>query len=255
MYQLEGKAVEAGLAYEPLVAVSCTSKMNTGNRRCHLDEFLKYLWAEQVGHDGELKNTPYPHPNPRVLSPYSDEHHPWHKEDLTKIFSAILKSGFVDGVRGNRLVRGATNFWTARIRVTEPIAQLQARVGQFNDPALVQDLIDKATEANKAAYMMRLMDYEKYRIRGGSLSQQLSDRREVKTRLLETGIKGYTFQALDAEATLMENKDLTQAELQAACDRVRSLPRNSGHWVALQAGRAALTYGGCTVPKLADITL
>lgn len=222
-----------------MVAVGCASKMKTGLARCSLQQFLEYLWAPQVGRDGKPK-TGYPQGNVGDMSDYK-----WETADLTAIFNKIFKAGFTDGVRGNRLVRGATEFWPARRQVTVPIASLQGRIAEFSDPATATKMITKAKEANTAAYMMRLMDFEKYRIKGGSLNKELGDGRQVAIRNLDTGIRGFSFNALDAEATLAAFPDLTQADLQAACDRVRVLPMNINHWTALQAGRAALANGDC----------
>ncbi|KAJ5406156.1 hypothetical protein N7465_007440 [Penicillium sp. CMV-2018d] len=168
---------------------------------------------------------------------------------------ALGCAGYRDGTRGYKLVRGVTDFWSARRKVTQPIADLSALVDQFHDQTMITRLLTKAREANQVAYMMRLMDYEKYRISRGSLASVLGEGKTIMTKRLDTGIRGYSFDALDAEATLNANEGLTQGELEEAAIQVRDLPANRNHWVALKAGQVALTSGHCEIPAGADITL
>lgn len=249
-YVLEGKALESSVGYSPIVALGCADRQ-AGGKRCSLKQFLDYIYAPQVDHNGNPKHAATPDgPNPNPPEDFE-----WENADLSKIFARINNAGYRDGTRGYKLVRGVTDFWSARRMVTRPIADLSALVDQFHDQTMVTKLLAKAREANKAAYMMRLMDYEKYRISKGSLASVLGEGKTVKTKRLDTGIRGYTFDALDAQATLNANEGLTQGELEEAAIKVRDLPSNRNHWVALKAGQVALVSGHCEIPAGADITL
>ncbi|KAF9894645.1 hypothetical protein FE257_006533 [Aspergillus nanangensis] len=250
VYVLEGKALEAKLDnFTPIVAVECGAKMRTDGKRCSLDDFVRYLWSEQVDSEGNPKNTPFP--TGKIGPPPKNQ--AWESTGIDQVFGAINRSGFVDGVKGSKLVTGATSFWEARRQVTAPLAQIAARMGDFHKKGAAQKILDKAKAANMAAYMIRLYDYEKYRITEGGLNQRLGHGITVSTKRLDTGLKGYTFDALDAEATLANNADLTQEALQTGVDDFRN--HDPGHWTALQAGRAALTNGNCALPDVANIAL
>ncbi|KAJ5534169.1 hypothetical protein N7527_000423 [Penicillium freii] len=249
-YVLEGKALESGVGYSPIVALGCADREG-GGHRCTLKQFLDYIYAPQVDHNGNPKHAPIP----SGPDPTPPEDFRWESADLSNIFARINSAGYRDGTRGYKLVRGVTDFWSARRKVTQPIADLSALVDQFDDQAMITRLLTKAREANQIAYMMRLMDYEKYRISRGSLASVLGEDKTIVTKRLDTGIRGYSFDALDAEATLNANEGLTQGELEDAAIQVRDLPANRNHWVALKAGQVALTSGHCEIPAGADITL
>ncbi|KAJ5926898.1 hypothetical protein N7516_008671 [Penicillium verrucosum] len=240
-YVLEGKALESSVGYSPIVALGCADRQ-AGGKRCSLKQFLDYIYAPQVDHNGNPKHAATPDgPNPNPQRTLNGKMPTCPKSLLGSTMPAI------------EMALG--DFWSARRMVTRPIADLSALVDQFHDQTMVTKLLAKAREANKAAYMMRLMDYEKYRISKGSLASVLGEGKTVKTKRLDTGIRGYTFDALDAQATLNANEGLTQGELEEAAIKVRDLPSNRNHWVALKAGQVALASGHCEIPAGADITL
>lgn len=117
----------------------------------------------------------------------------------------------------------------------------------------MRQLIDKTIAANKAAYLLRLKDFEKYRIGKGYLLQRLQARLgagvTIKTQKLSTTINSEpAFNALDAEATRSANSGITgfDAAFVDVCQAYRADDLN--HWTALQSAREALEAAHCKIP-------
>ncbi|KAJ5081192.1 hypothetical protein N7456_013430 [Penicillium angulare] len=183
------------------------------------------------------------------------------KAALPKLYGTLYNAGYTDGADSKRLVRGATTFAEARTKVTQFLPNIAARYPMLEKKELSRKkpeyrlrakMVEAAQNCVEAAYQVRLWDYESYRISQNGLKQRLdtahpSLNSKIKTKKIDTMIiTGKTFQALDADATLAANPDMTSDELVTACVAQRTRGgTDHGHWQALEAAEASVSVGQC----------
>lgn len=232
---------------EHTIAPGCAATAE--GKSCTLTEFLRYIWAPAPGQPDDT-----PRPGAEVEELKSNA--AWQTVDLDKVFEIIKRSPYVDGTDPGRLINGETSYWDARRKATAPIAAIEAQyppdqTKEDNDKQYkrIRNYISQAKKAANIAYMIRLWDFEIYRVKRGKLSRNFLGGKQIRTKNLLTGINNpRSFPALDAEATLELHSDDPnfQTELINACQQYREA--DPDHYAALKAAQQALSNCHCETP-------
>ncbi|KAJ5274038.1 hypothetical protein N7478_009163 [Penicillium angulare] len=180
------------------------------------------------------------------------------KGALIKLFGNLYKAGYTDGADSARLVRGATSYTEARSQVTKflphiaskypMVEKLSSKPKDYRNGA---KLVEAAQNCVESAYKTRLWDYETFRIGQNGLKKRLDTKHpelnvQIKTKKINTGLGFPDFNALDADATLSANPDLTKDQLVTACKEQRTRGgTDKEHWTALQAAVGSVYNGQC----------
>lgn len=252
VYLLEGAA-----GVERTVAPGCAAEYNVDE--CDLGNFLHYIWHAKAN---APKDTPWPDDSVRKLKNGKFE-----TVDLNKVYDIIIQSQYVDGTDPQRLV-GVSDYWKARSIVTTPVPRIQEQYpedpvepdrsdydstkafkeanAEYKRATQVRQLIAQAKKSSNMAYMLRVKDFEDYRIKKGLLKHDYLGGKDIAVKTLQTGINRLGgFNSLDVPATLAlhsEDPDFEKT-LKDACRSYRKA--DVDHYRAMLSGRRALANCNC----------
>ncbi|KAJ5659822.1 hypothetical protein N7507_006273 [Penicillium longicatenatum] len=252
------------------------------DKACNLQQFLEYLWAPRMTEEKEevngqtVKKTVYTKgPKTKLLNqdgtPMSLEEAKkqrpyqamkdvsktaWQSAPLAKSYDLILQSVYTDGTDAERLVKGTgDDYWTARREVTRCLPEIAAHYPDIENPGKpyirMQKYVAQCRAAIRSAFLVRLADFESYRIGNNLLQKMLQEKVGTKpnmvTRSVDSGV-GFSFRTLDSDATVSANSAISgfAGELEETCAKYRTEDVN--HWTAVQAAMGAITEGQCEVP-------
>lgn len=252
VYLLEGAA-----GVERTVAPGCAAHYNVDE--CDLGRFLQYIWHARAN---------APEDTPRPKDPVQNlKNGKFETVDLSKVYNIIVGSKYVDGTDPQRLV-GVSDYWKARSIATTPVSRIEEQYPEnpvkpdksdydsteafkkanvkFRRATRVRQLISQAKKSSNMAYMLRVKDFEDYRINKGLLKNDYLGGKDIAIKTLQTGIDSQGgFNSLDVPGTLAlhsENPDF-EKELKNACREYRKA--DVDHYRAMLSGRRALANCNC----------
>ncbi|KAL2004774.1 hypothetical protein VTN00DRAFT_3302 [Thermoascus crustaceus] len=253
--------LEAAAGADSTVVVGCSKQMyGDATKRCDLSRLLQYLWVRR---EGSPSNTPQPTAEVGKLKSGK-----WETAEITKVYDLIYRAGYTDGTSPQRLL-GLEDWYQARELIAQPIQRIEAGSSEPAKPKrsdydsdadydkannqykkdMKQYTTDKAKEAARVAYMVRVADMEAYRTKDGTLQSWLG--KKVETTRLLTGINNpRDFAALDSKATLELHSDDPDFKdyFEKICKYYRSM--DPEYFKAVNTGLRALEGCRCDIPQV-----